>query len=100
MGSQYCERHEWPAGMGRPCPDCLELGRLADLLKKIAAKYIAANSMNTFYVMSRETFDEIVKVVSESSAKRSWECEGCGGDHPYKHCGAPDRLEPLPEDLK
>lgn len=21
----YCEKHEWPAGMGEPCPDCIAL---------------------------------------------------------------------------
>ena len=25
MTNPYCEKHEWPAGMGKPCPDCAEL---------------------------------------------------------------------------
>lgn len=24
----YCAKHEWPAGMGKPCPDCEELNAL------------------------------------------------------------------------
>lgn len=25
MSNKYCETHEWPAGMGEPCPDCQAL---------------------------------------------------------------------------
>lgn len=31
MGNNYCERHEWPADHGEPCPDCAELGALRSL---------------------------------------------------------------------
>jgi hypothetical protein len=27
------------------------------------------------------------------------DCEGCGGNHPYKYCGAPDLAEPLPSEV-
>lgn len=26
-------------------------------------------------------------------------CEGCGGEHPYQYCGAPDPNEPLPSEV-
>ena len=31
--------------------------------------------------------------------KHACKCEGCGGSHPYRFCGAPDADEPTPEAL-
>ena len=29
--NEYCDKHEWPAGMEKPCPDCAELAQLRAL---------------------------------------------------------------------
>lgn len=50
--------------MGRPCPDCAELNRALDLLRKIGGKYKAAEYQNTVYIMSKETFGEIMAVLA------------------------------------
>lgn len=30
MSNDYCEKHEWPAGIGKPCPDCAEVNCLKE----------------------------------------------------------------------
>lgn len=42
MSSEYCEKHEWPAGMGNRCPDCIEIEFLKAEIAKNRAERDAA----------------------------------------------------------
>jgi hypothetical protein len=39
MTTPYCEKHEWPGGMDRPCPDCDELAKLRAEVERLKDKY-------------------------------------------------------------
>lgn len=38
MTTPYCEKHEWPGGMDRPCPDCAEIAALQAENAKLRAE--------------------------------------------------------------
>jgi hypothetical protein len=49
MTTPYCEKHEWPGGMDRPCPDCDELAKLHAEVERLKLcedrmKYFAAEA--------------------------------------------------------
>lgn len=62
----YCAKHEWPAGMGKPCPDCEELNALklqnSDLktvLRGLVEQVVAdARSTGPFKITSSQALKE------------------------------------------
>lgn len=55
MTTPYCEKHEWPGGMEKPCPDCAELAELMGLLhdaNEAAAK--AEDERDVLLLQNRE----------------------------------------------
>lgn len=46
MSDAHCIKHEWPAGMGYRCPDCVEVEKLtseiASLKKKLALSILSS----------------------------------------------------------
>jgi hypothetical protein len=54
----YCEKHEWPAGMGKPCPDCAEL----------AAKDLEIRLLHTAIDKSNEALEVAIKTQEERDA--------------------------------
>ena len=37
MTTPYCDKHEWPAGMDKPCPDCAEVSKLRAEVERLTS---------------------------------------------------------------
>lgn len=62
MKNDYCEKHEWPAGMGQDCPDCAEL---AAMTKHAKEGWDLANTRTGQWKAAELQKDDALKVLDK-----------------------------------
>jgi hypothetical protein len=110
MPTPYCEKHEWPAGMDKPCPDCAEMAVLQAKIESLDLQVGELKAALGKIVGEAANADEMV-LVAVKALGENWERdvaekqEGApviaihGGHMPLsveKQEGAPRRVEGCP----
>lgn len=86
MSNDYCEKHEWPAGMGMPCPDCAELAALQATLKEqesISADYLQVCKQRDVALLQLSDAVRLLRETAELYREYGLICNVPGGLNGY-----------------